>query len=222
MKRFIVIKHLIDLLHENDVLIFSGAELCKEAYQYKNNNCFYIEDSVGVAAAFGLGIAMCTDKRVFVFMGEGELLRELGILAQIGASKCSNMFLVLLDNGGYQSAGGYPSVFENVLSKKGLIFNSNTKVITFTKHFRDREFKRLKDRFARLMGPMVILMDVDKSIKKGLPKIKINFKEQLHNVSKFILDSTKETAMFVPPILPMPDSETNTLNIDTLKTGGID
>jgi len=222
MKRFIVIKHLIDLLHENDVLIFSGSELCKEAYQYKNNNCFYIEDSVGVAAAFGLGIAMCTDKRVFVFMGEGELLRELGILAQIGASKCSNMFLVLLDNGGYQSAGGYPSVFENVLSKKGLIFNSNTKVITFTKHFRDREFKRLKDRFARLMGPMVILMDVDKSIKKGLPKIKINFKEQLHNVSKFILDSTKETAMFVPPILPMPDSETNTLNIDTLKTGGID
>ena len=217
MKRYIVIKHILELLHENDVLIFSGSEICKEAYQYKKNNCFYIEDSIGMSAAFGLGIAMCTDKRVFVFMGEGELLRELGILAQIGASKCSNLFLVLLDNGGYQAAGGHPSVFENVLSKKGFIFNSNTKVITFTKHFKDREFKRLKDRFPRLMGPMVILMDVDKSIKKGLPKIKINFKSQRDSISKFILDSSKETAMFISPILQMPDAETKTLNIDMLK-----
>lgn len=220
MKRYIVIKHILELLHENDVLIFSGSEICKEAYQYKKNNCFYIEDSIGMSAAFGLGIAMCTDKRVFVFMGEGELLRELGILAQIGASKCSNLFLVLLDNGGYQAAGGHPSVFENVLSKKGFIFNSNTKVITFTKHFKDREFKRLKDRFPRLMGPMVILMDVDKSIKKGLPKIKINFKSQRDGVSKFILDSSKETAMFISPILQMPDAETKTLNVDMLNTGG--
>lgn len=221
MKRYTVIKHFIDLLHENDILIFSGSELCKEAYQYRNNNCFYIEDSIGVAAAFGLGIAMCTDKRIFVFLGEGELLRELGIIAQIGASKCSNMFLVLLDNGCYQSAGGYPTVFENMLSKKGLIFNSNTKVITFTKHFKDKEFKRLKDRFTRLMGPMAILMDVDKGIKKGLGEIDIDFEEQRDRISEFILDSTKETAMFIPPVLPMPDVDTKTLDLDMLKTGGI-
>ena len=39
MKRYTVIKHFMDLLHENDILIFSGSERCKEAYQYKNNNC---------------------------------------------------------------------------------------------------------------------------------------------------------------------------------------
>jgi len=221
MKRYTVIKHFVDLLYENDILIFSGRELCKEAYQYKEDNCFYIEDSIGMAAAFGLGMAMCTDKRIFVFLGEGELLRELGIIAQIGASKCSNLFLVLLDNGCYQSAGGYPTVFENMLSKKGFIFNSNTKVITFTKHFRDKGFKRLKKRFPRLVGPLVIFMDVDKGIKKGLPEMYIDFEEQRDRISKFILDPTKETAMFIPPILPMPDVETKTLNIDMLKTGGI-
>lgn len=221
MKRYTVIKHLIDLTHDNDVLIFSGKELCKEAYQYNKDNCFYIEDSVGMSAAFGLGIAMCTDKRIFVFLGEGELLRELGIIAQIGASKCSNMFLVLLDNGCYQSAGGQSTVFENMLSKKGFIYNSNTKVITFTKHFKDNQFKRLKNRFPRLMGPMVILMDVDKGVKRGLEEINIDFKEQRDRISKFILDSTKETAMFVPPIMPMSDVENKTLNIDILKTGGI-
>ena len=71
------------------------------------------------------------------------------------------------------------------------------------------------------MGPLVILMDVDKGIKKGLAEINIDFKEQRDKMSKFILDPNKETAMFIPPILPMPDVETKTLNIDMLKTGGI-
>jgi len=209
------------LLDDNDVMIFSGQELCNEAYQYNSDNCFFIKDSVGMAIPFSLGMAMCTDKRVFVFVGEGELLRELGVLAQIGASKCSNLFVILLDNGCYQSSGGHPSVFDNVLSKKGLIYNSNTKVITFTKHFKDKQFKRLADRFTRLIGPIVILMTVDKGKKKGLSDVVIDMEEQRDRISKFILDHTKETAMFVPPVLAMPDINSQTLNIDVLKTGGI-
>jgi hypothetical protein len=220
MKRHTVVNNFVNLLHDNDILIFSGKELCKEVYKNNKPNHFYIKESIGVAIPFGLGIAMCTDKRIFVFVGEGELLRELGVIAQIGASKCNNIFLVLLDNGCYQSAGGYPTVFENMLSKKGFIYNSNTKVITFTKHFKDREFKRLKDRFPRLIGPMVVLMDVDKGIKRGLEEVDIDFGEQRDRISKFILDPTKETAMFVPPILSMPAVDTKTLNIDMLKTGG--
>ncbi len=214
MKRYTVIKNFINLLHENDILIFSGEELCKEAYQYKNDNHFYINDSIGVAAAFGLGMAMCTDKRVFVFMGEGELLRELGIIIQMGASICGNMFIVLLDNGSYQSAGGHPNIFDNVLSKKGLIFNSASKVATFTKHFKDREFKSLKERFTRLVGPMIILMDVDKGFKRNLEELFIDFVEQRDKIKAFIADTAKETAMFVPPILPIPNNDLQTLNVD--------
>ena len=214
MRRYTVIKNFINLLHENDILIFSGEELCKEAYQYRNDNHFYIKDSIGVSAAFGLGMAMCTDKRVFVFMGEGELLRELGIIIQMGASICNNMFIVLLDNGGYQSAGGYPNVFDNVLSKKGLIFNSASKVATFTKHFKDREFKSLKERFTRLAGPMIILMDVDKGFKKNLEEVDIDFIEQRDRIAGFIADTAKETAMFTPPILPIPNGDLQTLNVD--------
>jgi len=220
MKRYTVVKNLIGLLDDNDVLIFSGEELCKEAYQYSSDNCFFIKDAVGMAMSFSLGMAMCTDKRVFIFLGEGELLRELGVLAQIGASKCSNLFVILLDNGCYQSSGGHPSVFDNVLSKKGLIYNSNTKVITFTKHFKDKQFKRLASRFTRLVGPIVILMSVGKGKKKGLDNITIDLEEQRDRISKFILDHTKETAMFVPPVLPTPDIDVQTLNVDLFKIGG--
>jgi thiamine pyrophosphate-dependent acetolactate synthase large subunit-like protein len=222
MKRYTVIKHLLELLHENDILIFSGEEICKEAYVHHKDNHFYVNDStVSAAIPVALGIAMCTDKRVFVFAGEGEMLRELGVLAQIGASKCRNMFLVLLDNGCYQSAGGYPNIFENVLSKKGLIFNSNMKVSTFTRHFKDKRFKQLKNRFERLMGPSTILMTVDKGIKKNLPCLDIDLIEQRDRISKMIMNLEKETALFFPPILPSIGAETRTLNVDSLQTGGI-
>jgi hypothetical protein len=220
MKRYTVINNFVNLLHDNDILIFSGEELCKEVYKNNKPNYFYIKDSIGVAVPFGLGIAMCTDKRIFVFIGEGELLRELGIISQIGASKCSNIFLVLLDNSCYQSAGGSPTVFENMLSKKGFIYNSNTKVTTFTKHFKDREFRALEERFSILIGPMVVLMDVDRGIKKGLEEVDIDLERQRNRISKLILNLTKETAMFIPPVLYMSDVATETLNIDMLKTGG--
>jgi hypothetical protein len=214
MKRYTVIKHLLTLMDDNDVLIFSGSEVCKEAYAYDKENYFYIKDSVGMAASFGLGMAMCTDKRVFVFIGEGEFLRDLGIIAQIGSSECKNLFLVLLDNKCYQAAGGHPSVFENVLSKKALIYNSNIKVKTFTSHFKLKEFKRLKNVVARLVGPMVILMDVDKGVRKALEDVEIDFEEQRDRIQEFILDHTKETAMVIPMAAPMPDMETITLNLD--------
>ena len=221
MKRYTVVRNLIELIHENDVLVFSGDELCKEAFMSHKDNHFYVQESIGVAIPMALGMAMCTDKRVFVFVGEGELLRDLGVLAQIGASKCRNMFIIILDNGCYQTAGGYPNIFESLLSKKGLIYNANMKVSTFTKHFKDKHFKRLKNRFERLIGPMAILMDVDKGVKKDLPHVDIDLEEQRDSISKLVMDKEKETALFYPPTLTDLESEIKTLNIDLLKIGGI-
>ena len=216
MKRYITLKNFINMLNDNDVLIFSGKELCKEAFEYDKPNHFYINNTNGIAPAFGLGAAMCTDKRIFTFIGEGELLRDLGIVAQIGASRCENMFLIVLDNGCYQSAGGHPSIFESILSKKGFIYNSGSKVIDFTKHFQDKNFKRLKDRFTRLTGPLVIFIDVDKGFKKDLKEIEIDYISQRDRIKKLIENKELKSALFVPP----PLGEITTLNVDNMSIGG--
>jgi thiamine pyrophosphate-dependent acetolactate synthase large subunit-like protein len=73
MKRYSVIKNFTNLLKDNDIVIFSGKNMCKEAYQYDKPGYFYIDDTFGLSVSFALGIAMSTDKRVFVFVGEGDL-----------------------------------------------------------------------------------------------------------------------------------------------------
>jgi hypothetical protein len=225
MKRYSIIKSMLKVLHENDILIFSGPELCKEANEHHADNHFYLNDFIGMAIPIGLGMAMCTDKRVFVFVGEGELLRDLNVLPQIGASKCRNMFLVVLANGGYQASGSDPNVFDGLLSKKGFIYNANIKVLEFTRHFRDRKLNILKNRFERLTGPTAILLTLDRGNKKSLEDINIDFEEQKNKISSLIADLSKETALYMAPAaVPLPankQEEPLSLDIDSLQIGGI-
>lgn len=184
MKRYTTLKNFIGGLKEEDIAVFTGPEMCKEAYQYDRPSNFYIEDSHGFGLSTALGLAMGTNKRIFVFMGEGDLLRQMSVLVQMKASKCSNIFMVLLDNKAYQSGGGLPTIMESVRSKLSLIFNLGIAVHDFTLYFDRKEFKKMKKFMDFLRGPMVILIDVDLGIKKGLSNIDLAPKDMLSRLQK--------------------------------------
>jgi phosphonopyruvate decarboxylase len=68
---------------------------------------FYMQGSMGHAAAIGLGLALGRpDRKVVVLDGDGALLMHLGILSTIGAAGAPNLTHVVLDNGAYESTGG--------------------------------------------------------------------------------------------------------------------
>jgi hypothetical protein len=92
------------------------------------------------------------------------------------------------------------------------------KVSTFTKHFRDKGFKRLKNRFERLVGPMAILMEVDKLTKKELENP--DTLDQNERITKIVTNLERKTALFVPPMAVGNSDELTTLNVDLLDTGG--
>lgn len=213
MKRYTVIKNFVASLEDNDVAIFSGKEMCKEAYQYDRPGNFYIQDSYGLAAAFALGVAMCTDKRIFVFIGEGDLLRDLSITTQMSASKCPNIFLVVLDNGVYQSAGNFPNIMESMRSKRGVMFNMGLVVFDFTVYLVKKEFSKMKFFMKNLRGPIVLFFDVDRGVKKQLSEIDI-FQEDLKTrLMEFLKSKETGTSLYKPsgPVL----------NANDVKTGGI-
>lgn len=196
MKRYTVIKNFINSVKENDVVIFSGKEMCKEAYQYDRPGNFYIERSFGAAASIALGMAMCTEKRIFVFIGEGDLLRELAVTSQISASGCSNIFLVVLDNNTYQSAGKLPNIMYSMKSKRGVMYNMGLIVFDFTVYLRKKEFKKMRDFMANLRGPVVLFFDVDTGIKKDLPEIDISEEDQKKRLIKFLADKGAGTSLY--------------------------
>jgi len=198
MKRYIVIREFLKCLEDNDIAIFSENEMSKEAFQYDREGSFYITDSPGSALSIALGVAMNTNKRVFVFINDECFLREVGAAAQAAVSKCVNIFYVMLNSGYYQSSGFQPTIFEGFAGIKSFLYGSGFIVYDFSHYFKDKAFSVIHSIINNVKGPMAILIKIDKGLKKGLKNLdnKINFKERLMS---FINDEELGTSLFVPP-----------------------
>jgi thiamine pyrophosphate-dependent acetolactate synthase large subunit-like protein len=67
---------------------------------------FYLWGAMGGAVTFGLGIALAQpDKRVIVFVGDGEMMMGLGSLATVGVDRPANLSIVVIDNEHYAETG---------------------------------------------------------------------------------------------------------------------
>jgi phosphonopyruvate decarboxylase len=82
---------------------------------------FYMQGSMGLAPAIGLGIAISCDAEVVVINGDGALLMSLGTTHTARDLALPNFFHYVLDNGCHESVGGqrcapldgqYPGVTE--------------------------------------------------------------------------------------------------------------
>jgi thiamine pyrophosphate-dependent acetolactate synthase large subunit-like protein len=69
---------------------------------------FYMQGSMGLAPAIGLGLALRTDRAVVVINGDGSLLMSLGTTHTIRERAPANLYHYVLENGCHESVGGQP------------------------------------------------------------------------------------------------------------------
>jgi len=192
MKRFMVIERIVKRLLPTDIAIFEGNELCKEAFKYDREGNFYIRDLSGISISIGIGIANSVKNRVFVFSNDNGFLSEVGSLIQMHASRINNLFFVLLIDNLYQSSGNFPNIFSSINSIKGALFEVGLLVYDFNYFFKDNVFLKTMFNFMiGLKGPGVIIVNVDKGLKKNLKDVNISNKNLVIRCNKFI-QQTKE------------------------------
>lgn len=73
------------------------------------HNVFYMQGSMGLAPAIGLGIALHTSRPVVVLNGDASLLMALGSTHTIRDYAPPTFFHYVLDNGCHESVGAQPS-----------------------------------------------------------------------------------------------------------------
>src|SRR5215217_4590185 len=69
----------------------------------------YMQGSMGLAPAIGLGIALNTERDVVVVNGDASLLMALGSTHTVRDHGPSNLFHYVLDNGCHESVGAQPT-----------------------------------------------------------------------------------------------------------------
>jgi len=199
MTRYRIIKELLKRLDDSDVAIFAGKTLCEEAYVNDREGNFYIPDTHSIILSFSLGLAMCTDKRVFVFTTDSEFLRDIGSATQMAVSECKNIFYFVFSSGMYRESGKHPNIFRSMAHPQGVFFRMGFVSFTFDSYFESSErMSELKDVMDTMLGPVSIILEVNtkRGNNKSLDQDTLFFLNRLY---KFIEDNN--TAMFEPPPL---------------------
>lgn len=105
---------LLDILtrHPTAAIVVSTGYLCRAVWhlQPERKQVFYMQGSMGLAPAIGLGMALNTTKDVVVISGDGALLMHYGVMFTIRdlTKLCPNLKVYVLENGCHESVGGQP------------------------------------------------------------------------------------------------------------------
>jgi len=208
MKKERVLRDFLSCLKENDVVIFANEALSKEAAKNDKDGYFYLDGVYGIAPSLALGVAMSTDKRVFVIDGDGGCMMEMSSLAQVGASKLKNIFYVILDDGCYKSAGGHPTIFREISSMNGAMLGLGFTAFNLTEYFRKKSsLPKVRKIVDNLRGPNAIFIKADKSKVKKRADLGANKEKMRNRISRFIRNTELGTSLFRPPAVQTLDLE---------------
>lgn len=188
MKSFGVIRTFSKAVEEGDLCVFIGDQLCKEANYYDRYGNLYLTDCCN-AISVGLGIALNTTRRVFIFCFDDYALANIHDLIQVSVSKIKNIYIIILCSGEYSSVGKYPTLLGSINSFHGMLFNIGFTVHDYSRYFDNQQglHREFRDIWERIRGPMVVIVKIEHFIKKDLDETK-DMLYYIDRTKSFLLD----------------------------------
>lgn len=202
MKRFTGVRILTQALLDCDVAIFIGEDICKEAAQYTGGGSYlFFPDTEDFILSVAVGMAIGTDKRVFVFCDDNYILRNMSEILQAGIAKARNFFLIILSAGGYHSVPNTPNIMSVANSQHGMFYEMGFLVHNYTNHFKfsKNPIGFIRETWDRVRGPIAVLLKTAKGTK-DFPDIRFSGPAEINKTREFILDESIVGHNFVPPI----------------------
>ncbi len=211
MRRYTFIRLVNQAVGEGDICVFIGDSISREAYMYDRPGNLYIPDGNFYGISMALGIAIGTDRRVFICCDSVYILRNLSELAHLAVSGCKNLFIIIHQNSFYLEDKSLPNIFDSFSNPHGVLFNMGFRVHDYSRSFNNQRnpIKELKSNWRSAVGPLVVLMRFS-SGTKSLPKVPFSATKSILRLKDFMGNSNGKTHK--QQIVP-----THTLNLDEIK-----
>ena len=197
MKRKTAVKTILACLKDNDVVIFLGAGLSEESYRYDRDGNFYVTDDSCNGLSIALGIAINTNKRVFIFCNDSDLLKNISCMLNISISRCKNIFIIILKSGKYQESGGQFTIFDSISTPKNILFSMGFTVFEYTNYLKSKSsLSELKQLIDRSIGPVAALVKVSQGIDCLTDSNKIDNNLIIDRIKAFIQNTDLGTSLY--------------------------
>ena len=132
---------------------------------------FYMIGSMGLASSIGLGVALAQPgKRVVVLDGDGNVLMNMGTLANVGQKRPANLYHFVFDNGSHASTGGQRTI------SGSLAIEEVAKVCGYPRVFRADGPEAVAAKADEMLsgdGPALLLMKVEPGNQKGVGRVEV-------------------------------------------------
>ena len=200
MKRYSAIRIFNKAMEEGDIGMFIGEAVCKEAFAYDRPGNLYLSKHENLLSV-GLGMAMCSKRKIFMFCDDEYFLRNISEAAHIAVSKCENVYLVVLISGVYTDVTKAPTIYDSIMSLHGILFNMGFIVHDYKRQFRNTRnpIREINLIWNRIRGPLAVLLEVDKGTK-NLPADYLSEKKSLLRTKEFIVSNEALAHNYEPPI----------------------
>lgn len=168
MKVSAAIKTIASGLDKKDIALFTTGMISRYAFAQKDRPAnFYMLGSMGLLSSIGLGIALNSTRKVFVFDGDGSLLMDMGIMAMVGYHRPAGLCHIVLDNESYYSTGGQATIscrinLASVARAVGYRQVIEVETISLLK-------EKMRGIFRKAKGPVFILVKAGDR-RDGVPK----------------------------------------------------
>jgi sulfopyruvate decarboxylase subunit beta len=130
---------------------------------------FYMIGSMGLASSIGLGVALVQPSRtVVVFDGDGNVLMNLGGLANVAAARAENFHHVVFDNAAHGSTGNQRTISDRVPLEEV------ARAAGYRRTARVSDAEQLRSRLRAWFdapGPSMLLVAVDRVQVAGIGRV---------------------------------------------------
>ena len=195
MKRSECLKLLFSKMPDDVIVVGNVGDTATAMLTYRPSDANVYSVNLGSCSALGFGLALgLPHRRIVVLDGDGNLLLNLAVLADIAKEAPENLAIIVQDNEVYGAAGNLPSATAGPANLADLAKSAG---IRSTKTVRDLlGFEASIDDILNAPGPLVLVAKIEKQIERPESPVTYNPVENKFKFVRYI--ETTEGIRIIP------------------------
>lgn len=185
MKRFDCLKSLFSRMPDEVIVVGNVGDTTTLMLTLRPSDANVYSVNLGSCTAVGLGVALgLPHRRVVVLDGDGNLLLNLAVLADVANQAPKNLSILVQDNELYQSGGNVPSATAGLADLAGIARKAGIKN---TRTVRDiGEFQATVNDILEGPGPLLVVAKIEREIERPQSPVAYNPTENKFRFVRYI------------------------------------
>ena len=195
MKRSDCLKQLFAKMPDDVIVVGSVGDTATAMLTYRPSDANVYSVNLGSCSALGFGLALgLPHRRIVVLDGDGNLLLNLAVLADIAKESPPNLAIIVQDNEVYGSAGNLPSATAGPADLAGIASSAGIKN---TRTLRDlNTFASSIEDILKAPGPLFVVAKIEKEVERPQTPVTYNPVENKFKFVRYI--ETTEGVRIIP------------------------